>query len=99
MDVQGHMVQDLFNAGRLAEINDYCRCDVLDTYFVLLRTGVLLGWLKLDDEQALVANAREWLEARASSTPSLGRYLTEWGSWHNPWVPSPTVSGTPDVQG
>ena len=25
MDVQGHMVQDLFNAGKLADINDYCR--------------------------------------------------------------------------
>jgi predicted PolB exonuclease-like 3'-5' exonuclease len=25
MDVQGYMVQDLFNAGKVAEINDYCR--------------------------------------------------------------------------
>ena len=38
MDVQGNMVQDLHDAGRLAEIHDYCRCDVLDTYFVFLRT-------------------------------------------------------------
>ena len=38
MDVQGYMVQDLYNDGQLAEINDYCRCDVLDTYFVFLRT-------------------------------------------------------------
>ena len=35
------MVQDMYDAGRLAEINDYCRCDVLDTYFVFLRTRVL----------------------------------------------------------
>src|SRR5215469_15380856 len=33
MDVQGHMVQDMYEAGQLAQINDYCRCDVLDTYF------------------------------------------------------------------
>jgi predicted PolB exonuclease-like 3'-5' exonuclease len=85
MDVQGYMVQDLYNAGRLAEINDYCRCDVLDTYFVLLRTAVLLGWLKLDDEQAVVATARDWLEAKAGSSPCLGKYLAEWGSWANPW--------------
>ena len=85
MDVQGHMVQDLFNAGRLAEINDYCRCDVLDTYFVLLRTAVLLGWLKLEDEQARVATAREWLEARAGRSPCLDKYLAEWGFWQNPW--------------
>ena len=30
MDVQGHMVQDLYDAGRHAEIDDYCRCDALD---------------------------------------------------------------------
>lgn len=47
MDVQGHMVQDLYDAGKLAEITDYCRCDVLDTYFVFLRTSVLLGLLPL----------------------------------------------------
>ena len=34
MDVHGDMVQDMYDAGRLCEINDYCRCDVLDTYFV-----------------------------------------------------------------
>ena len=43
MDVQGHMVQDMYEAGKLAEINDYCRCDVLDTYFVFLRSRVLVG--------------------------------------------------------
>ena len=94
MDVQGHMVQDLYNAGRLAEINDYCRCDVLDTYFVLLRTAVLLGWLKLDDEQAVVANARDWLEAKAGESPCLGKYLAEWGSWINPWKPEPLATQT-----
>jgi 3'-5' exonuclease len=93
MDVQGHMVQDLYNAGRLAEINDYCRCDVLDTYFVLLRTAVLLGWLKLDDEQGVVASARDWLEAKASESPCLGKYLAEWGSWVNPWKPEPLATG------
>src|SRR5271170_6009595 len=45
MDVEGHMVQDMFEAGQLQEINDYCRCDLLDTYFVFLRTRVLFGEL------------------------------------------------------
>jgi len=97
MDVQGHMVQDLFNEGRLAEINDYCRCDVLDTYFVLLRTAVLLGWMKLEEEQAVVASAQEWISAKAKQSPCLERYLAEWGSWTNPWAdspPEPVQSGT-----
>jgi len=49
MDVQGYMVQDLWNEGKVAEINDYCRCDVLDTYFAFLRTMLMLGNLKLDE--------------------------------------------------
>jgi predicted PolB exonuclease-like 3'-5' exonuclease len=84
MDVQGHMVQDLFNGGRLAEINDYCRCDVLDTYFVFLRTRVLLGKLKLEEEQTLVGEVKTWLESKASQVPVYGHYLEHWGEWRPP---------------
>ena len=85
MDVQGHMVQDLFDAGRLAEINDYCRCDVLDTYFVFLRSRVLLGQLSLDAEQVLVAQTKAWLEGRAGEVAAYRLYLDKWGEWPNPW--------------
>src|SRR5262245_9929336 len=85
MDVQGYMVQDLWNEGKLAEINDYCRCDVLDTYFVFLRTMVLLGQLKLDDEHRLVSEAKDWVTARAPQVPAYAAYLQQWGSWTNPW--------------
>ncbi len=85
MDVQGDMVQDMFEAGRLAEINDYCRCDVLDTYFVFLRTRVLLGEITLTAEQDLIAETRTWLEAQAEQTAAYGRYLEQWGTWENPW--------------
>lgn len=85
MDVHGHMVQDLHDAGKLAEINDYCRCDVLDTYFVFLRTRVLVGQLSLDTEQALIAETREWLEQRAGEVLAYKHYLDHWGGWKNPW--------------
>jgi predicted PolB exonuclease-like 3'-5' exonuclease len=85
MDVQGHMVQDLFNAGRLAEINDYCRCDVLDTYFVFLRTRVLIGELSLDKEQELITATKNWLESRAAEVSGFRMYLERWGDWPNPW--------------
>jgi len=85
MDVQGHMVQDLWNAGKLAEINDYCRCDVLDTYFAFLRTNVLLGSLTLDGEQRIVHETRQWLEERAKLSPAYTAYLGRWGNWDNPW--------------
>ena len=86
MDVQGHMVQDLFNAGQLAEINDYCRCDVLDTYFVFLRTRVLVGELSLDKEQELIAATKTWLESQAAEVPGFRLYLDRWGDWVNPWT-------------
>jgi predicted PolB exonuclease-like 3'-5' exonuclease len=85
MDVQGFMVQDLFDAGKLAEINDYCRCDVLDTYFVFLRTRVLIGQLAIEAEQELVAEVRTWLEQKAEQCAAYKQYLESWGDWVNPW--------------
>jgi 3'-5' exonuclease len=86
MDVQGFMVQDLYSEGKLAEINDYCRCDVLDTYFVFLRCAVMLGRITLDREQELVTDTRQWLEQRSDATPVYAAYLERWGSWENPWT-------------
>lgn len=88
MDVEGHMVQDLYDAGRLAEINDYCRCDVLDTYFVFLRTRVLLGQLSLDAEQGIVAETKQWLSQRSDQDEAYRLYLDRWGDWPNPWQPA-----------
>ncbi len=85
MDVLGHMVQDLYDAGRLAEINDYCRCDVLDTYFVFLRTRVLIGQLTIEAEQAIVAEVKTWLEQKAPQSAAYSHYLESWGDWVNPW--------------
>lgn len=85
MDVQGDMVQDLYDAGKLKEINDYCRCDVLDTYFVFLRSRVLVGKLSLDEEQGLVAETKSWLLKRKQEVPAFGEYLSRWGDWKNPW--------------
>ena len=85
MDVQGHMVQDLYDAGKLAEINDYCRCDVLDTYFVFLRTRVLMGEIELAGEQRLIAEAKKWLESKADTVAAFRQYLSRWGDWVNPW--------------
>ncbi len=88
MDVEGHMVQDLFNEGRLAEIHNYCRCDVLDTYFVFLRTRVLLGRLTLDEEQGIIAETKSWLTTRAAESPAYQMYLDRWGDWADPWKPA-----------
>ena len=51
METKGDEVYDMYCAGKVKEINDYCMHDVLDTYFVFLRTRVLLGELTIDREQ------------------------------------------------
>jgi predicted PolB exonuclease-like 3'-5' exonuclease len=92
MEVQGHMVQDLYDDGKLAEINDYCRCDVLDTYFVFLRSCVLLGNISLTREQELVDAAQAWLQERSETSPAYAAYLERWGDWTNPWQDSAAPS-------
>ncbi len=76
--IDGSQVQDLYFDGHAARINDYCRCDVLDTYFVFLRTRVLIGRLGLEDEDALVAETREMLESHADEHPAYAHYLEFW---------------------
>lgn len=85
MEVAGYMVQDLYREGRLAEINDYCRCDVLDTYFIFLRSRVLVGQISLEEERQIVAEAKQWLEKRADTDRACRMYLDHWGDWPNPW--------------
>lgn len=42
-EVDGSQVQELWDAGRLAEIHEYCRRDVVQTYFLLLRVELVRG--------------------------------------------------------
>ncbi len=85
MNVQGDMVYDLYREGKVAEINEYCRCDVLDTYFVFLRIKLLMGKISLAQEKELVQKAKELLESQVGQHPAYAQYLAQWGDWHNPW--------------
>lgn len=91
MDVEGRMVQDLWERGERARVAGYCRCDVLDTYFVFLRTRVMAGTLALEKERALVAEAKAWIGARADAEPAYRRYLDHWGDWVSPWEAPPAL--------
>ncbi len=82
--VDGSQVQNMYDRGETAAINDYCRCDVLDTYFVFLRTRVLLGKLPIEVEHELVASAKQWLEEQSASLPIYAHYLSHWGDWQPP---------------
>lgn len=82
--VDGSMVQGMYAEGRTSEIDDYCRCDVLDTYFVFLRTRVMIGRLDIETEQRIVGQTRTWLEERRETSPAYAHYLDHWGDWEPP---------------
>lgn len=82
--VEGSQVQDMYERGEVQAINDYCRSDVLDTYFVFLRTRVLLGMLTLDQEHELVERVKTMLEENASESAAYRNYLDHWGDWQRP---------------
>ncbi|QDT39780.1 3'-5' exonuclease [Stratiformator vulcanicus] len=79
--IDGSQVQDMYDAGKVAEINDYCRCDVLDSYFVFLRSRVLTGQLPLEDEQKIVDKTHAWLDERKDDSAAFRHYLEHWGDW------------------
>lgn len=85
MDVKGEQVQEMFNAGQHQEISDYCRCDVLDTYFVFLRTMVMLGRIDRHRECEIVTKTHQWLHERKESCSAYRVYLERCKEWKNPW--------------
>lgn len=82
--VDGSMVQGMYDDGKVQEINDYCKSDVLDTYFVFLRTRVLLGLLNLDEEHQRVEEVKVMLEEKKADSAAYRNYLDHWGDWPNP---------------
>jgi predicted PolB exonuclease-like 3'-5' exonuclease len=82
MDVAGDQVYEMHRAGKLQEINDYCLFDTIDTYFVFLRTRVLTGDLKPEEERALARRARLWLGSKTAQWPALHTYLAAWDRTH-----------------
>ncbi len=84
MDAKGEEVYDMYLEGNIREINDYCIHDVLDTYFVFLRTRVMLGELKLEREQDIVKSTYEFIENNKERIPAFDMYLENWGNW-DPW--------------
>ena len=76
--IAGDQVYAMHKAGRVQEINDYCMWDTLDTFFIFLRTRVVMGELTRDEMRLLVRRALEWLEGKAEEMPAVALYLKHW---------------------
>lgn len=84
METRGSMVQELWDAGESKRIDDYCLCDVLDTYFVHLRLAVLRGMVRSESEASLVESARALIETQVEEYPGLVEYLEKFRAWQAP---------------
>lgn len=61
MDICGAHVQQLYETQQMDQIADYCTCDVLDTYFLFLRSRVVVGEISTEREAELIIAATERL--------------------------------------
>lgn len=84
MDTKGSMVSDLWAIGEKIRIDDYCLCDVMDTYFAFLRTQVLLGQITLEQEHQLVLDAKERIRSESETYTGLNEYLEKFALWEKP---------------
>lgn len=81
METKGEMVQEMYEKNKFFEINDYCLGDTMDTYFVFLRTRVMIGELTLTREQELVDQAKIKIEEHLKKEGHLKNYLANFGKW------------------
>lgn len=77
-EMNGSSVYSMILTGNHAAVNEYCSFDVLDTYFVFLRSMVLTGSLTLSEEQQLRTEAHAWLHTESEKQQHLKRYLERW---------------------
>jgi predicted PolB exonuclease-like 3'-5' exonuclease len=58
--IDGSQVQELWEAGRLPEIHEYCRRDVIQTYYLFLRIELLRGRLTPDHYRQLLELTKDF---------------------------------------
>src|SRR6187431_3221728 len=76
LGMDGSQVWDAFQAGRLADIVNYCETDVVNTYLVFLRFQAMRGTLTVEQHAAQVALVRSTLER--AGAPHWQEFLARW---------------------
>ena len=60
--IDGSMVQQLWEDGRLDDIHRYCRTDVIQTYFLFLRVELMRGRITQQEYDAAAERSASFLE-------------------------------------
>jgi predicted PolB exonuclease-like 3'-5' exonuclease len=78
LGMDGSMVWDAFQSGRVAEVRDYCETDVVNTYLVLCRFRLMRSEITRDEYAAELAFVRD--ELARIDKPHWAEYLAAWGA-------------------
>lgn len=80
LGMDGTQVKDFFEAGKLAEIRNYCETDVLSTYLIFLRFALFRGEVTAAGHAASIENLRAYLSGERSTRPHLGKFVDAWAA-------------------
>ncbi len=67
LGIDGSQVEDFYKQGRIAEIRNYCECDVLATYLVFLRFALFRGELSDAGYQRSIVALKDYLAKEVTS--------------------------------
>mgnify|MGYP000040968453 CR=1 len=77
--VDGSMVADMIDEGKIDDVRNYCETDVLNTYLVYLRWQLHTGTLTQTSYNAAVADLISYIDAEKAARPYLGDFMEAWG--------------------
>ena len=81
--VDGSMVAEMIDQGKIDEIRHYCETDVLNTYLVYLRWQLHTGTLNKAGYNASVADLVNFINTEKDTRPYLGDFMEAWGEASN----------------
>lgn len=76
LDVDGRHVADLYEAGAIEQIRQYCAHDVLTTTLVFMHYAYHRGWLDEAHREQLHRSARRWVNEEDEAT---------WAEYRRAW--------------
>lgn len=78
IDIDGSGVNDLFDAGKIEEIRNYCETDVINTYLLYLYYQYHIGTLSSNNFEAAKDNLIDYLQTNSVQKPHMENFLTNW---------------------
>lgn len=77
--VDGSMVAQMVDDGKIEDVRNYCETDVLNTYLVYLRWQLHTGTLNKAGYNACVADLISFIDAEKEKRPYLADFMEAWG--------------------